>query len=78
MRSQVEFAGRPLTTRGAAGAIRLAGGETLDRFLLLDQARATVDGGTRHTLRAIASGRVEQATAITLPDRFPGLARVRR
>ena len=74
MRARVEFAGKPLTAQGASAALRLAGGEVIDRFLLLDHAERTVAGGTRHALRATASGRVEQATAITLLDRFPGVA----
>jgi alpha-galactosidase len=73
-RSQLFMGGKPLTAPATAGALRLAGGRTLDRFLLLDHHEAPVAGGTRHTLRATASGGVEQATAITLLDRFPGVA----
>ena len=76
MRARVDLAGKPLTADGAPAALRFAGGETIDRFLLLDHAQAPIAGGRRHTLRATASGRIEQASTITFLDRYPGVAQI--
>ena len=75
MRGQVDFAGRPLTAVGAPAALRLAGGSVIDRFTRLDHSEEPVPGGKRHRLRAAAEG-IEQVTAITFLDRFPGLATI--
>lgn len=74
MRSRVDFAGKPLTAERGGGALRLAGGEVVDRFVLLDHAETAVPGGKRHTLRATAGGRIEQASTVTFLDRYPGVA----
>src|SRR5207237_7901434 len=70
MRLRVDFAGQPLTAPGGGGALRLVGGATLDRFLLLDHTAA----GSRHTLRATASGQVEQTTVVSFDPAYPGVA----
>jgi alpha-galactosidase len=78
MSSRISFNGTPMTDLEPGEAIRLAGGRTIDRFLLLDHREEAAAGphgpGRRHQLRATAQGIVEQQIAITLQDRRPGLA----
>ena len=80
MRSRVLRGDRALTTEGTGQALHLADGTTIDAFLLLNHEQQTVSGahgaGRRHTLRATASGRIEQTMAVTFLDRHPGVALV--
>ncbi len=78
MRSRVSMSGRALTTFASSDAVLPVGGAPIDRFLVLDHATAATSGehgpGTRHTLRATASGGIELNRAITFYDRYPGMA----
>ena len=78
MRAQISFAGRALTGFDASDVVRLVGAAPVGIFFLLDHAATAVDGahgrGTRHVLRASAGGQIELNRAITLLERYPGLA----
>ena len=80
MRSRVWRGRQALTALEQADGLRLVDGSAVDRFLLLDSKREAASGphgkGQRHVLRATASGRVEQLTAVTFLDAYPGLALV--
>lgn len=77
MRSRISIDGLALTGFEPGEALLLVDGTVIDRFALADHREEPVFGphgrGRRHLLRATAD-RVEQRMAITLFDRYPGLA----
>ncbi|RIA37171.1 alpha-galactosidase [Hephaestia caeni] len=80
MHSRIALRGKPLTDMEASDTLRLAGGETIDRFILLDHethalpASAPHGAGTLHRLRGAAGADLEKTVEIAFHDRYPGLA----
>ena len=78
MRSRLFHKDKAITNSAAGEALILADAPTIDRFLLLEHKEEAVSGvhgaGHRHVLRGAAGGTLEQETAITFFDRYPGLA----
>lgn len=78
MYSRVSRGKQALTPLSPSDALFMAGGEVVNRFLLLDQkSRAVSDAhgkGTCHTLRGVADNQVEKLLQVTFYERYPGLA----
>jgi alpha-galactosidase len=74
MRSRLLRGTRPITRWTQAEALRLAGGETIDRFLLLDRHEDKTNGGRRHVLRATGGDAIERRQSFTFLEAYPGLA----
>jgi len=74
MRSRLLRGGRLVTDWTQAEALRLAGGETIDRFLLLDRHEEKTNGGRRYILRATGGDTIERRQSITFLEAYPGLA----
>ena len=78
MRSRLFHKDKAITAAAAGEVLILADAPAIDRFLLLDHSEDAVSGahgaGRRHVLRSAAGGTLEQETAVTFLDRYPGLA----
>ena len=78
LHSRLSRGGTVLTAMEPGEAIRLVGQQPIDRFLLLDQSSEAVSGphgsGRLHRLRGTAAGGIEKRIAVTMLDRYPGLA----
>jgi len=74
MRTRLMRGGKPVTTWAQAEALRLAGGQTVDRFLLLDQHEEKLAAGRRHILRASGGEVFERRQSVSFLDAYPGLA----
>lgn len=77
MRSRISRNGVPLTAMESGEALRLVGGGTLDRFLLLDTAEEPTTGphgpGQRHHLRGVSGDVVERQLSVSRFECYPGL-----
>ncbi len=76
LRSRVSLDGVALTGFDAGEALLLDHGAAVDRFVMVDHRRTTVEDahgrGDRHTLRGLASAGVEKVVYLTYYDRHPG------
>lgn len=68
----------PLTDFDASETLRLADGNRIDRFVIVDNRHERVNDrqgrGKRHVLRGLSTEGVEKAVDIVLYDRHPGFA----
>jgi alpha-galactosidase len=72
---------QPLTDFESSETLRLADGNHVDRFVILDNRHSRVNDqhgrGKRHVLRGLASEGIEKEIGIVLYDRHPGFALMR-
>jgi alpha-galactosidase len=68
----------PLTEFEPSEFLRLANGQHIERFLLLDQQSESIEDahgrGTRHVVRGLAAEWIEKEISVVLYDRHPGFA----
>ncbi len=78
MFSRVSRAAKALTAMAPTDALYLAGGTTVDRFVLLDRKSEKLSdihgSGTRHTLQGASGEQLEKTVSVSFHDRYPGVA----